>query len=107
MSRFSFERDCVVFVSDRFPPNCSAGMTEEEESAGRRQERETELLTTELLTGNKTEFGCTEIENTCVWKKIIDSSVDTSFFIGCFGVDGYYHKKVINNILTSFINLKN
>ena len=82
-------------------------MTEEEEAAGRRQERETELLITELLTDTKTEVGCVGNENTWVCKKIIVISVDMSFFIGCFGVDGHYHKKVINNILTSFINLKN
>ena len=81
MSLFSFERDCVVFISDRFPPNCSAGMTEEEESAGRRQERETELLITELLTDNKIEIGCAEIENICVCKKIIVNSVDMIFFM--------------------------
>ena len=80
-----------LFSFDRFPPNCSAGMTEEWESAGmteewesagRRQERETELLITELLTGNKTEVGCAGNENTWVCKKIIDNSVDTIFFIG-------------------------
>ena len=47
----------------------------------------TEVLTTELLTGNKTEVGCAEIENTCVCKKIIDISVDISFFIGSYQIN--------------------
>ena len=61
-------------------------MTEKEESAGKRQERETdlsftEIFITELLTGNKTEVGCAEIEKIFVCKKIIVISVDMSFCI--------------------------
>ena len=62
MSRFNSERDCVVFISDRFPPNCSAGKTEERKT----ELFFTEVLTTELLTGNKTEVGCAGKENTWV-----------------------------------------
>ena len=47
----------------------------------------TEVLTTELLTGNKTEVGCAEIENTWLCKKIIDISVDISFCIGSYQIN--------------------